>query len=223
MEEQTYLLATRSAGKLRELRELFADAVKKAGNLELRIRVIDLDEANLPEQPEEEGIECFETFEENARAKAEYFHRLSGLPTFADDSGLVVHALNGAPGVRSKRWSGRTDLSGHALDAANNEKLLAALKELPEGVAPTAEYVCAAAYVDQGGAQVAVGRTQGQMLASPRGVQGFGYDPYFFSSELQKSFGEASIEEKQRVSHRGRAFAALWEQVIARIYALKGG
>jgi XTP/dITP diphosphohydrolase len=205
---QTYLLATRSAGKLRELRELF-DAVVAAGHLGNDVRVIDLEDAGFPETADEDGIECFETFEENARAKAEYFHRLSGLPTFADDSGLVVHALGGEPGVRSKRWSGRAELTGVALDAANNTKLVNALAALPDGTVPLAEYVCAAAFVDAERTRVTVGRTHGRMLVVPRGAHGFGYDAYFASDELQKTFGEATVGEKERVSHRGRAFGAL--------------
>jgi XTP/dITP diphosphohydrolase len=186
---------------LRELRALFArDAM----------RVIDLSEAGIPESDAEEGIEIFETFEENARAKSEYFHRLSGLPVFADDSGLVVHSLGGVPGVRSKRWSGRTDLSGHALDEANNAKLVAALQALSVSDSHmVAEYVCAAAFTDGEGSIVCLGCTEGYMTTEPFGVQGFGYDSYFHSSELGKSFGEASTEEKLRVSHRGRAFEAL--------------
>lgn len=203
----TYLLATRSAGKLRELRELLAPR---------GMRLIDLTEAGVPEDPREDGIEVFETFEENARAKADYFFSLTGLPTFADDSGLSVAALNGAPGVRSKRWSGRTDLSGEALDAANNMKLVATLAELPADVIPTAEYVCAAAYKDADRTVVTTGHTEGTMLVTPRGTQGFGYDAYFLSRELRKTFGEASPAEKHAISHRGRAFGALLETLGGR-------
>lgn len=197
---QTYLLATRSSGKLRELRELLGGR---------GIRVIDLTEAGIPEDPAEEGIECFETFEANARAKAEYFFARTHLPTFADDSGLAIHALHDAPGVRSKRWSERTDLTGEALDAANNMKLVMSLSRLPADVIPTAEYVCAAAYKDATRELVTVGRTPGTMLVTPRGQSGFGYDPYFLSRELGKTFGEALPAEKHAISHRGRAFSAL--------------
>ncbi len=231
----TYLLATRSQGKLRELRELFAqlvpsgggeaglgevagiggdDAGKGVSSVVESIRVIDLDEAGYPETPEEEAIECYDTFEENACAKAEYFHRLTGLPTFADDSGLVVHALQGAPGVRSKRWSGRSDLSGVELDAANNLKLLSALSSLPAGMVPSAEYVCAAAFADSERTTVTLGRAAGVLVTSPAGNHGFGYDPYFRSSELGKSFAEATVQEKRKVSHRGRAFRSLVERMF---------
>src|SRR5690242_17994332 len=97
------LLATRSAGKLRELRPLFA-----AGG----IGVVDLNDAGIAESGAEDGLEIYSTFEENALAKARYFAALSGRPTLADDSGLAVEALGGRPGVMSKRWSGRVDLSG---------------------------------------------------------------------------------------------------------------
>jgi XTP/dITP diphosphohydrolase len=198
----TYLLATRSAGKLRELRELLAP---------YGMRLIDLTEAGLPEDPREADIEAFDTFEANARAKAEYFFGRTGLPTFADDSGLAIHALNGAPGVRSKRWSGRDELAGEALDAANNMKLVTSLATLDPDIIPTAEYVCAAAFKDDTRELVALGRTEGTMLVTPRGANGFGYDPYFLSAELGQTFGEARAPEKHAISHRGRAFTALLE------------
>jgi len=197
---QLFLLATRSAGKLRELREMLTPR---------GMRVIDLTEAGVAETPEEEGIEIFETFEENAIAKADYFFARTGLPTFADDSGLSVLALGGAPGVRSKRWSGRADLAGEALDAANNMKLVHAIATLPAGTISSAEYVCAAAYRDAGRRLVTRGTTEGTMLVTPRGHDGFGYDPYFLSRELGRTFGEARPAEKHAISHRGRAFRAL--------------
>ncbi|HEY8310170.1 MAG TPA: non-canonical purine NTP pyrophosphatase, partial [Gemmatimonadaceae bacterium] len=116
-----YLVATRNPGKLRELRDIFA---------QYHIPITDLTEVGVPETPDEDSIESWDTFEENALAKAQYFHRRTGLPTFADDSGLAVHALGGAPGVRSKRLSGRTDLTGRSLDAANNATLLSQLRRL---------------------------------------------------------------------------------------------
>ena len=197
MTAQPLLLATRSAGKLRELRELFA----RAG-----IAVVDLDEAGVKESPEEDTLETAETFEENALAKAHYFASLTGRPVLADDSGLEVVALGGRPGVRSKRWSGRADLTGLSLDAANNQRLLAELR----GLTPReARYVCVAAFVDGGEALTRRGTTSGVILEEPRGTGGFGYDPYFFSDELGKTFGEATLDEKEQVSHRGRAFRAL--------------
>lgn len=195
--DRRVLLATRSAGKLRELRGILEEA---------GIAGITLDEAAMPESPEEESIECFDTFEENALAKARHFHRLSGLPTMADDSGLSVRALGGAPGVSSKRYSGRAGLRGQALDDANNARLQQELQGIRD---VSASYTCAAAFVDAEVEEVALGETFGRIIDVPRGNAGFGYDPYFHSTELDKTFGEASTHEKQAVSHRGRAFRAL--------------
>jgi XTP/dITP diphosphohydrolase len=198
------LLATRSQGKLRELRPLF-DAQG--------IALVDLDEAGVIERPEEDALEVFDSFEENALAKARYFHALTGRPTFADDSGIAVDALHGAPGVRSKRWSGRADLTGQALDDENNRLLLERLR----GVANRrAQYVCAAAFVDDARAFVERGAVGGCIVDEPRGVRGFGYDPFFVCDELGRTFGEATRAEKEVVSHRGRAFRALLARWSAR-------
>jgi XTP/dITP diphosphohydrolase len=194
---RTYLLATRSAGKLAELKPIFENA---------GLRVIDLREAGIPETAAEDTIETADTFEENALAKAMHFNRVSGLPTFADDSGIEIAALSGAPGVRSKRWSGRPDLSGQALDDANNALLLTRLERSRDR---RAKYVCAAAFRDGESQFVERGEVLGVITRTPRGNNGFGYDPYFESAELGKTFGEVSREEKERVSHRARAFAKL--------------
>ena len=201
MSDPVVLLATRSEGKLRELRPLFASA---------GISVRDLREAHVGIAPDEDAVEAYDTFAANALAKARYFHQLTGLATVADDSGLEVVALNGQPGVRSKRWSDRSDLSGQALDDANNEKLLDALRPLEK---PVARYVCAAAYCDGAREEVVLGETSGAIVRDARGGEGFGYDPYFFSDELGATFGESSREAKERVSHRGRAFRALLERI----------
>ena len=192
-----YLLATRSAGKLRELGPLFAIA---------GIHVLTLDGAGIAESASEAAIEAFSTFEENALAKARYFRDRSGLPTFADDSGLEVRALRGAPGVRSKRWSGRGDLTGVELDDANNAELLRSLRSVSDR---RAKYVCAAALASKDTELVRRGEVEGRLLEEPRGGGGFGYDPLFFSTELGMTFGEASLADKEGVSHRGRAFRAL--------------
>ena len=191
------LLATRSEGKLRELRELFG----RAG-----IPVVDLEEVGLRPDPLEDDIEKGATFEENAIAKARYFFERLQRPVVADDSGLEVRALGNQPGVRSRRWSGRSDLVGQALDDANNSRLLS---ELARQADRGARYVCVATYV-AGDMEVSRrGETEGLILEAPRGDQGFGYDPYFFSLELGKTFGQASGREKEAVSHRGRAFREL--------------
>ena len=197
MSAKVVLLATRSEGKLRELKGILRDA---------GLEGITLDDAGIPHSAEEETIECYETFEENALAKARYFHRLSGMPAMADDSGLCVESLGGAPGVHSRRYSGRTDLTGQAVDDANNEKLQRDLAGAPNTMA---SYTCAAAFVDGPNEQVVMGRTHGWIISDPRGDNGFGYDPYFFSRELGMTFGEAGLDAKAEVSHRGRAFRAL--------------
>ncbi len=196
------LLATRSAGKLRELAPLLAENGFTATTL---------DAIGVVEDPVAEAeIEAFETFEANALAKARYFFHRSGRPTLADDSGLAVDALGGRPGVHSKRWSGRVDLTGQALDEANNEMLAQALAG---ATTRRAHYVCAAAYVDATRAVVARGEVHGAIADAPRGSAGFGYDPWFVSDELAQTFGEASPEDKARVSHRARAVRALIAQL----------
>jgi XTP/dITP diphosphohydrolase len=191
------LLATRSAGKLRELRPLLAACGFEA---------IDLVQAGLPQAPDEEAIECHQTFESNALAKARYFHALSGLAVVADDSGLMVDALGGRPGVRSKRWSGRHELRAQALDDANNAALQAALVGITDR---RARYACAAAYVDDATEIVTRGETEGVILEVACGTGGFGYDPFFLSGDLGRTFAEVEANAKERVSHRGRAFRAL--------------
>lgn len=192
-----FLLATRSAGKLRELTPIFQQA---------EVEIVTLDMAGIHESREESAVETYATFEDNALAKARYFKEKSGLPTFADDSGLELLALGGAPGVRSKRWSGRTDLRGQALDDANNEELLRALRISADR---RARYVCAAALVSDDGELVRRWTVDGEIVTEARGENGFGYDPFFLSTELGVTFGEASLAEKERVSHRGRAFREL--------------
>jgi XTP/dITP diphosphohydrolase len=195
------LLATRSEGKLRELRPLFGAH---------EYDVIDLRAAGLPETSAEDDLEHFESFEENALAKGRYFNSLSGLPVVADDSGLQVRALNGDPGVRSKRWSGRVDLTGDALDVENNALLL---RSLAGAVDRAARYVCAAAFVDGPREIVRRGEATGHITRAPRGSGGFGYDPYFESDELARTFGEVPASDKERVSHRARAFRALIDEL----------
>lgn len=196
------LLATRSRGKLREIRQLLATR---------GISTVDLDEAGVVETPAEDELEAFASFEENACAKARYFFAATGRPTVADDSGLCVAALGGDPGVLSKRWSGRRDLQGQALDDENNRVLLDRLRGI---VDRRASYVCVAVYVDGARELVCRGQVYGHIIESARGSSGFGYDPYFFMEELGSTFGEATGEEKECVSHRGRAFRALVEELM---------
>lgn len=200
-----WILATRNLGKLRELRALFADA---------GIDVVDLGQAAIEETPEEDGIEVYDTFEENAVAKARFFgERAGGRTVVADDSGLEVFALGGEPGVRSRRWCGRADLEGVGLDAANNALLLERLRGVRD---LRATFVCAAAWWGEGGPIVVRGEVHGHLVSEPAGGEGFGYDPYFFSSDLGRTLGVATVAEKQRVSHRGRAFRALLDALRVR-------
>jgi XTP/dITP diphosphohydrolase len=200
-----FLLATRSAGKLRELREIFSD---------FALDVVDPAALGIAESPAEDDLERYDTFEGNALAKARYFFELSGgLPTFGDDSGMCVDALGGEPGIYSKRWSERDGLTGRALDAANNAKLVArmqdALERDPARFTDAARYVSVAAFKDSAGEVVRRGEIEGRVLTSPRGTGGFGYDPYFEAPELGGTFAESTIEKTAASSHRARAFRAL--------------
>ena len=208
---QPLLLATRSDGKRRELAALF---------LQAGIAVETLRDVFLPEAPEEALLEVHATFEDNALAKAQYFATLTQRVVVADDSGLCVDALEGRPGVHSKRWSGRDDLDGPALDAVNNVFLQDALRSAAEQgrTTRTAHYVCAAAAVWPREAlyecTVATGSTSGVILDVPRGAEGFGYDPYFASTPLGgRTFAEVTRDEKAGVSHRGASIRALLERL----------
>ncbi len=194
------LAATRGAGKQREFRRV----LEPAG-----IEVVFPDDVGLYPTQAEERLELGDSFEANARRKAEHFAWLSGLPTVADDSGLEVLSLDGAPGVRSRRWAGATG-SDHEVDAANNAELLRWLAGAT-GARRGARYRCVLVYLSQPGAipQVFEGSCPGRILEQPKGDGGFGYDPYFLSDELGKTFGEATPAEKDSVSHRGRALRAL--------------
>ncbi len=198
------LVATRSADKAREIRQILAAA--GAG-----VEVQSLDEARVHWSSDEERLERFETFEANARSKAEYFVRLTGLPTVADDSGIEVVSLGGQPGPRSRRFAPEAGkLAGKELDAANNAELLRRLAGAGEA-RRRACYVCVAVLLRSPHAmsETFTGRCWGRLLEEPRGEGGFGYDPLFYHEELGKTFGEASAEEKNGVSHRGDAFRQL--------------
>jgi len=205
------LVATRSPHKLREIGRI----LREVPALEL----VGLEEAGVPYDPVEEGLEVFETFEENARAKSLHFHRRTGLPTVADDSGLEVDALGGAPGVRTKRFAPVEGLTGRARDEANNRHLLHLLEEVPpEGRG--ARYVCVAALaLGEETVRVFRGEAPGRIIEAPRGGGGFGYDPLFLDPELGQTFAEIAPEEKDARSQRGKAFRAL----AAHLAGLAGG
>ena len=199
------LVATRSPGKAREIRELFAG---------LPFDLSFPADRFLERLPDEADLESGASYVENAVAKARYFATRSGLPTVADDSGIEVDALEGAPGSRSARWSG---VEGPGADAANNRLLLDRLAGLPEE-RRTARYRCVVAFlsVPSGVPEIVEATCEGFILPEPRGDGGFGYDPLFYSTELQMTFGEAPQGAKHRVSHRGRAFRALIEVLLRR-------
>ena len=205
MSGRVFLLATRSAGKLREMHQIFS---------EFGISVTDPRSLGIPETAAEDELEQYETFEENALAKARYFFDVSGgLPTFGDDSGMCVDALGGEPGVYSKRWSGRDDLDPAAVDAANNAKLVARMREARNKMGArftdAGRYVSVAAFKNSFGEESRRGEVGGRVLEKPRGTGGFGYDPYFEAPDLGGTFAESSIENTARNSHRSRAFRAL--------------
>jgi XTP/dITP diphosphohydrolase len=199
------LIATRSAGKTREIREMLEGS---------RFAPLFPDDVGLALSPDEADLERGERYVDHAVAKARYFARRGDRPTAADDSGLEVDALGGAPGVHSARWAGgRTAGDPEAeVEITNNAELLARLREVPTD-RRTARYRCVAAFVAHAEATALVveATCEGRILPAARGKSGFGYDPLFWSPELGMTFGEAPPAAKHRVSHRGRAFRALIE------------
>ena len=194
-------LATRSKDKAREIRQILSSVPG--------LRLFSLDDLGIAPSAEEDELEEANTFAEIATAKARYYVTRTGMIALADDSGLEVDALDGRPGVRTKRFSGRSDLSGLALDQANNEKLLEELHGVPPAQR-TARYVCAAALALPNGPVVtAVGTCEGRIAEVPVGHGGFGYDPIFFLPDLGLTMAQVSAGQKNSRSHRGRAFRAL--------------
>ena len=200
------VLATRSTHKMQEIRKILEVVAD--------LRVLDLTEAGVRYDAAEEDLEPYDTFEENAASKASYFQKLTGLPTVADDSGIEIDLLGGAPGVRSKRFAPDRGLADFALDQANNEHLLASLADAPPANR-TARYVCVAVLNrgDPDDVTIVRGEAPGRILNAPQGSGGFGYDPLFLDEELGKTFAEIAPEEKNTRSHRGKAFRALAERL----------
>ena len=198
------LVATRSAHKMSEISKI----LREVSGLDL----LDLQAVGIELSCAENDLEPYDSFDENARSKAEYFHRLVGLPTVADDSGLEVDALGGAPGVRSKRFAPSSGLSGQDLDDANNQHLLTQLKDV-EPASCTARYVCVAVLLGIGeeAPLICRGEATGLVIDRPQGRGGFGYDPYIFDPEFGCTFAEMSTDEKNERSHRGKAFRAIGE------------
>ncbi|HYF60581.1 MAG TPA: RdgB/HAM1 family non-canonical purine NTP pyrophosphatase [Burkholderiaceae bacterium] len=193
------VLASGNAGKLRELQALLAPAgVDLVAQATLGVA---------------EAEEPFGTFLENALAKARHASRATGLPAIADDSGVCVPVLGGAPGVRSARWAADVE-GGERSDAANNARLV---RELAPHADRSAYYYCALVLVrspDDPQPVVADGTWFGEILAEPRGAGGFGYDPHFLLPALGRTVAELDATEKNGVSHRGRAMRALLDKLV---------
>lgn len=190
------VIATRNMGKLEEFKVLMK---------ELPVEIKCLEDFGEIEEPAETG----RTFAANARIKAVYYAKKTGVPCIADDSGLEVQALDGAPGVRSARYAGEK-----AGDKENNEKLLHVMKFQ---VKRTCRFRCALAVALPNGKVLheVDGICEGMLLHAPLGEGGFGYDPLFWSTELHKGMAEATIQEKNKISHRGKAIrklVALWDK-----------
>lgn len=183
------IIASNNKHKIIEIKQILGNCFDRIYSLAERGIEIDVEETG-------------STFRDNAYLKAEAVCKISGLPALADDSGLSVDALDGAPGVFSARYSGL-----HATDEENNKLLLKRLEGVEER---TAKFVSVVALVFPDGRKIdAEGETSGKILTVPDGEGGFGYDPLFFSDELSKSFGRASSEEKNAVSHRSKALKNL--------------
>ncbi|MEE1814845.1 RdgB/HAM1 family non-canonical purine NTP pyrophosphatase [Streptomyces sp. SP18ES09] len=193
MTQQRLILATRNAGKITELHAILADA-----GLDLELVGADA----YPEIPDvkETGV----TFAENALLKAHALARATGLPAVADDSGLCVDVLNGAPGIFSARWAGT-----HGDDLANLNLLLAQLSDIADEHR-AAHFACAAALaLPDGTERVVEGRMDGTLRTTPAGTNGFGYDPILQPTGHEVTCAELTPAEKNAISHRGKAFRAL--------------
>lgn len=187
------VLATKNKGKIREFQEGFARYGVECVSI---ADVVDV------EEPEESGS----TFHENALLKATYYMKATSLPCVADDSGIMVDALDGAPGVYSARYAG-----AHGDDEANNEKLIRELQGVPFEKR-TAHYVCALALAMPDGAVIETeGVCSGLIQDEPKGDGGFGYDPYFYVPQFHKTMAELDIQTKESISHRGQALRSLVE------------
>jgi XTP/dITP diphosphohydrolase len=195
------VLASGNAGKLRELRALLAGLPLQVES-QSRFGIAPVEETGT-------------SFAENALLKARHAARLTGAAVIADDSGLEVDALGGAPGVWSARFAGPA-----ADDAANNARLLAALAGSAPGMR-RARYRCVLVYLPAGAAEPlqAEGVWEGEILAAPRGDNGFGYDPYFWLPELRRSAAELTAQEKNHLSHRGQAMRALRARIESHLKA----
>lgn len=193
---KTVVLASNNTGKLKELRELLSNA-----NIEL----IPQSQLNI-DDAEETGL----SFIENALIKARHAAKISGLPALADDSGIAVNALNGQPGIYSARFSGT-----NATDASNNAKLLKLMENIPARNR-AAEFHCVLAFLRHAEDPTPIvchGIWAGEILTTPSGINGFGYDPLFFVKEENHTSAELPASRKQKISHRAKAMEKLREQL----------
>lgn len=201
-------LASRNAKKLAEMERIIAEHLPGA-------TVVGLDDVPAYDEP----VEDEPTFEGNALLKARAGFAVTGLPTVADDSGLCVDALNGMPGVLSARWSGPPLSSPSGQDDRNNELLLAQLADVPDE-RRTAHFTCAVALVHEGGELVVHGRMDGRVIREVRGSGGFGYDVLFVADDHPGvTTAELSREDKDAISHRGRALRELAPLLAQRLGA----
>ena len=192
------LLASRNAKKLTEMRRIFAPLLPD-------LEVVGLDDVGHYDEVPETGA----TFEDNALLKAREGFANTGLPTVADDSGITVEALNGMPGVLSARWAGR-----HGDDEANLRLLLGQLADTPDERLGAA-FRCAVAYVAEGEEIVVHGEMRGRLVREKRGTNGFGYDPIFVPDGHDVTSAELPSDEKDAISHRGKALRALAAELVA--------
>ncbi|MGO2619765.1 RdgB/HAM1 family non-canonical purine NTP pyrophosphatase [Glutamicibacter ardleyensis] len=209
MSQPVLVLASRNQGKLRELRELLRGQVP---GLDVDTQVIDAATAGAPD-PVEDQV----TFEGNALKKAREISAATGLIALADDSGLSIDVLGGAPGIFSARWSGV-----HGNDEANIDLLLAQLGDI-SAEHRTGAFVCAAAIATpQGAEHVQLGKLLGSLRTERAGDGGFGYDPVFQPADSNRSLAQYSAEEKNAISHRAQAFAQLLPVIIAEVTKVLG-
>jgi XTP/dITP diphosphohydrolase len=185
------VIATTNSGKLKEIKKIFS-------NLSLEI----LSLSDFPGFPE--IIEDGNSFEENAEKKAKTVFKVTGIPALGDDSGLEVELLKGAPGIYSARYSGEG-----ATYESNNKKLLKELEKLP--MPYLSKFVCVAVFYDGTNNVVKRGELSGQIIKTPKGTNGFGYDPIFVPDGFNKTLAELSLEEKNKISHRAKAFCEMRE------------